>query len=98
MHLFSGAVEYNDFHPYIEYSKDNYSVGATINSHNDTSFYAKYRQQNTKDIWVDYGLVTGYEGYPVLPFGRLGYKDSWVMPNLDGIVVGSDYDIMNWKQ
>jgi hypothetical protein len=72
MHLHS-AGEPNEVHPFIELEHEGYSIGAYLNSIDETSFYATYTFEHD-DWFLEVGGVTGYKRADVLPYGRVGYN------------------------
>ena len=66
------AGDYNEVHPYVEYSSNNVHVGAYYNSESNVSPYLHYRLENDSGYFLDLGVVGGYNSADVLPLVRAG--------------------------
>ena len=63
---FAMNEEYNEVHPYMKFSNQNYNVGAFYNSERTISFYTG--KEFTFDVFtVDIGIVTGYYDAKIAP-------------------------------
>ena len=62
---------WNQIHPGIRYTDNQFTVGAFLNSESNVSAYATYTFENViGNIDLDFGLATGYTGIPVAPIIR----------------------------
>lgn len=73
--------DYNRYHPYVQYTHDDYTIGMTYNSEERISVYGL--KTFTKDkLFLDVGVATGYPAFedklstPVSPVIRVGYHIS----------------------
>ena len=84
---------YNDVHPHVRCTIDNWITGAYYNSERNMSNYVG-RKISTFEI----GLVTGYNSYDVLPMIRYINNGWFVAPayeksNNVGLTVGYEFTI-----
>ena len=82
--------EFNGVHPYVSYkTDDDITYSAFINSHNKIGTNISKTHWFDKDTWVDVGIITGYEAFPVLPLYRIGNSEGWLTysPNHGGGLV-----------
>lgn len=88
---------YNQFHPIVSQKFNHGTVGIFLNSMDNVSVFAS-RQLEWKQIELEYGLVSGYDDIaPVVPFGRLKYKDYFLAPGIEngglkGFVIGKQFN------
>jgi hypothetical protein len=66
------SQSYNEIHPHIRISNDKYIAGAYYNSVKNLSVYSGIKY-SYGDITIEGGLATGYEPYPIVPYGRVTY-------------------------
>ena len=84
---------YNDVHPHVRCTIDNWITGAYYNSERNMSYYVGRKISN-----FEIGLVTGYNSYDVLPMIRYINNGWFVAPayeksNNVGLTVGYEYTI-----
>lgn len=66
--------DYNEIHPHVRYTHDNYITGAYYNSMNRLSVYAGYRYE-INDFGVEAVVASGYDEVATfVPSGRLTYS------------------------
>jgi hypothetical protein len=89
-HMFT-EHEYNNVHPHIRYSCDDYIAGAYYNSLEKPSLYVGKNFKINENLNLDTALVSGYYNKIDLAF-RLNYKNFFILPapenNNIGIVIG----------
>lgn len=98
MHLGLGDG-WNERHPCARYVADDFTIGAYLNSEDNTSFYLSHTFEY--DQWfAEVGAVTGYSSAPVIPMLRAGYEINdniliFVSPAYGnekfGVVVGTEF-------
>jgi hypothetical protein len=84
---------YNDVHPHVRCTIDNWITGAYYNSERNMSYYVGRKISN-----FEIGLVTGYNSYDVLPMIRYINNGWFVAPayeksNNVGLTVGYEFTI-----
>lgn len=83
--------DFNNVHPRITYTKDQYIAGVYYNSESQPSVFLG-RIHQLHYIKIETGLVTGYSGADVVPMIKLNYNNFFAAPgyaNGDaGLVVG----------
>ena len=84
---------YNDVHPHVRCTIDNWITGAYYNSERNMSYYVGRKISN-----FEIGLVTGYNSYDVLPMIRYINNGWFVAPayeksNNIGLTVGYEFTI-----
>ena len=84
---------YNDVHPHVRCTIDNWITGAYYNSERNISYYVGRKISN-----FEIGLVTGYNSYDVLPMIRYINNGWFVAPayeksNNVGLTVGYEFTI-----
>ena len=67
------AEEWNEKHPCIRYVYEEFTIGAYYNSEKNISPYVSYTW-DWDGPFAELGIVGGYTGAPIAPYGRLGYK------------------------
>jgi hypothetical protein len=72
MHLGIGDG-WNERHPCARYVAEDFTVGAYLNSENNTSYYISHTFEY-EQWFAEVGLVTGYSGGEVIPMLRAGYE------------------------
>ena len=77
------ANDYNEIHPHVRYNNQNYIAGVYYNSESNVSTYVGRRWEKGK-FGVEAGVVTGYSGGNVLPYGRATYENFFVAPAIEG--------------
>ena len=87
------ANNYNDVHPHVRCTIDNWITGAYYNSERNMSYYVGRKISN-----FEIGLVTGYNSYDVLPMIRYINNGWFVAPayeksNNVGLTVGYEFTI-----
>lgn len=92
--------DHNEVHPSIRYTHDNFIAGAYLNSEDNVSPYAGLRYEYG-EAYIEGGIVLGYTGADVLPYGRIGYEISdsvsffaapaYQEPDILGAVVGIEF-------
>ena len=90
-------LDYNQVHPHIRYTSDNFVAGVYYNSVRRTSAYVGKVYPINKDTSVEVILATGYM-YPVVPNIKVTYGSFFIAPLIDtvegkvntGIVVGTE--------
>ena len=65
--------EWNDFHPCVRYEADGIIAGWYLNSEGDGSFYLG-KEWEKGNWFLEGGIVTGYEGATIAPYGRAGLR------------------------
>ena len=65
--------DWNEHHPCIRYTDNNWTVGAYLNSEDTVSGYASYTFES-EGWFAGMGAVTGYSGFEVAPMLRAGYN------------------------
>lgn len=69
------AGDYNEIHPQVRFEKDHYIAGAFYNSEENISLYAGLQYVFDNGIFVEGGIVSGYDAVaPIVPFARAGYE------------------------
>ena len=84
---------YNNVHPHVRCTIDNWITGAYYNSERNMSYYVGRKISN-----FEIGLVTGYNSYDVLPMIRYINNGWFVAPayeksNNVGLTVGYEFTI-----
>ena len=84
---------YNDVHPHVRCTIDNWITGAYYNSERNMSYYVGRKISN-----FEIGLVTGYNSYDVLPMIRYINNGLFVAPayeksNTVGLTVGYEFTV-----
>ena len=84
---------YNDVHPHVRCTIDNWITGAYYNSERNMSYYVGRKISN-----FEIGLVTGYNSYDVLPMIRYINNGWFVAPayeksNTVGLTVGYEFKV-----
>ena len=84
---------YNDVHPHVRCTIDNWITGAYYNSERNMSYYVGRKISN-----FEIGLVTGYNSYDVLPMIRYINNGWFVAPayeksNTVGLTVGYEFTV-----
>lgn len=65
--------DWNEVHPCVRLSENNWTVGAYLNSENSLSLYSSYTFENGP--WsLEAGLATGYSGAALIPILRGAVK------------------------
>jgi len=100
------AGSYNEYHPHVRLTQDNYIAGAYYNSIENLSVYAG-RRWEYGDFGLEATLVTGYDDFSIItPMARATYDLSdnhtiFVAPagenynnvNKLGVVVGLEFTL-----
>jgi len=90
------ASEYNELHPHIRYTQDNYITGLYYNSEERISPYTGYRHEYG-DWGFELALAGGYTVADVIPYTRITYKNYFVAPALErnniGVVFGLEFKL-----
>ena len=68
--------DYQSIHPGAAVQCDRFIAGAYYNSENRMSAFAGVEWPLTERLFLEAGLVTGYDAHPVLPLARLSYAVS----------------------
>ena len=88
---FAMNEEYNEVHPYMKFSNQNYNVGAFYNSEKRISYFTSTNINLDNNVDVEIGLVSGYRK-DITPLVRLRYGTFFMMPGIEndnvGIVIG----------
>lgn len=91
---FAMNEEYNEVHPYMKFSNQNYNVGAFYNSEKNMSYFISYDIEFENNIGIEVGIVSGYYKN-ILPLARLKYKTFFIMPGIEsekiGLVFGKEF-------
>lgn len=90
-------LDYNEIHPHIRYTSDNFVAGAYYNSVRRTSAYIGKVYPIDKDTTVEVVLATGYM-YPVVPNIKLTHRNFFIAPMVDstkgkvntGVIIGTE--------
>lgn len=96
------AGDYNEIHPHVRFETGRVITGVYLNSEERLSGYLGLRFENDDGLFLELGLVTGYEYKDVLPYGRVGKDfDNFTLfatPAVEfgperriGVVVGVEY-------
>ena len=65
--------DYNNVIPHLKYKGDEYSYGVFVNSEGSLSAYGGLELDT--DRWTtEFGLTTGYQAYPIVPYIRSTYR------------------------
>jgi hypothetical protein len=64
----------NEIHPHIRIEHNNFVAGVFVNSLQNRSTYVGRVTDLTENLSIEYGAATGYDFYPVVPFGRATYQ------------------------
>ena len=89
MHLGLGDG-WNERHPCARYVADDFTIGAYLNSEDNTSFYLSHTFEY--DQWfAEIGAVTGYSAAAVIPMLRAGY----VLNNSVMVFLSPAYEVNN---
>jgi hypothetical protein len=83
-----GASGMNAVHPALWLEREGWKAGAYLNSHDEVSLFAGRRFG--RKVWVDVGLVTGYDSPIGLRTG-IDLNDHfalWALPAPESLVLG----------
>ena len=94
---FSIPLDYNNIHPHVRYTSDDFVAGVYHNSVRRKSVYIGKVYTLDKDTSVEVVLATGYM-YPVVPNVNLTYRNFFIAPLVDtvkgkvntGVIVGTE--------
>ena len=89
IHLgFSGA-SFNETHPYVSVSENNWTISTTINSHEKISVSLTHSFDLTPGLSLTAGLATGYNASPIntIPFLGLTHGQYSLIPTPAGVVL-----------
>jgi len=92
---------WNERHPCIRYTENNWTIGAFLNSENTVSAYGSYTLE-WDERFLEIGLATGYSGADVAPMIRAGINinqnvRAFIVPGYDfinkrgGLVLGVEF-------
>ena len=95
---FGIPINYNNIHPHVRYTSDDFVAGVYYNSVRKTSAYVGKVYPIDKDTSAEVVLTTGYM-YPVVPNVKLTYRNFFITPSVDiinrkvysGIVIGTEF-------
>tara|TARA_B110000285_G_C14666497_1_gene398371 strand:- start:236 stop:550 length:315 start_codon:yes stop_codon:yes gene_type:complete len=80
--------DYNSVHPQIRWNQDDYIAGVYLNSHTELSAFVGHRWE-IKEVGFEFGLVTGYNVAPIVPFFKVDYNGFYLAPAIHEGDVGA---------